>query len=1007
MTELYVGGHHLFKKTFKTLSEACQAAHTGDTIILSGGTLKLDDGVILPMGDILIEGHHTTLIPAEHSVALIANGQSTLKIRDLNIELGGQTNGLVLNTQQRPFNGSLTLENCKFTHNVKHQLIGERQFYPSLVGQQGGESLQQQCIPAKITLKNCQIDRLSLYAQQVIVDDSTLGSLNSTHSIIMSMSQRNTNNHLTNLDLINLGQENTIEQAHLGLNVKLLGAWRVNHSQGVYPSDLDEHIANRKLSRMVVEYQLDGNLPIITSYHLKALPSSLVLDGLKIDADSYQAWAKRGGSYSWFNFESNVKLLNMEIPKIDDNLTNLAGGTIALEQVEDHSNWSSQNDLTLQIRNSTSSLKANNSPAQTMNAAASEQRDAMSELNAMIGLSSVKERLNQLLAMQKIDLQRQKQGLITKSTNRNMIFEGNAGTGKALLDDTVIPTTTGFKQVKDVKVGDQLFGSDGKATTVNGVYPQGKHIVWKVLLRDGRTVKCNGEHIWTVFVNGVKVNCVTRELLDHLHNGDEVKVPPQPIVNWNLKHNLPISPFVLGALMASSSLARNASYLNLTAKDPEFLDRFITELADPLYEKHFDVRPVQNLDRENNYRFTVREDVNSRDIHHERYRHRHLLYLKDIIDDQTWFADRFHKQLPTIYLTSDLDERLMLLAGIWQSAGELDEHAHPLIKTFSKNFALQLKDLLLSLGMNAKIKMVNKHFEVQFFNFELLKDYMFAKQLRQVHDYAIDNRIISVKQTKEKAMMTCFHVDSDDHLFMANDYVITHNTTVAKLFAKAMYENGVIESPNVVVAKVSQLKGSVLGESGHNMQAAIDKAMGGVFFLDEAYALDAGGSNKDVYILEMQDAFLQAAENNRDKLTMIMAGYTKDMTDFLANNNEGFTSRFPNVVDFPDYTPQEMLLILNKMLKDDGYHLADVDAKKVIAKGAIELAKTQKRGAGNGRLMRNYFEQLKAQMAVRIAANIDNDADTLSTLTASDGRKAYAVVREMVDKIGEGAYRRQ
>lgn len=1007
MTELYVGGRHLFKKTFKTFNEACQAAHTGDTIILPGGTLKLDDAIVLPQGDILIEGKHTTLIPAIHSIAMLASGSSTLKIKDLNIKLDGQTNGLVLDAQNQPFTGSLTLENCQFVHDVKHQFIGERQFYPSLVAQRSGDSLQQQCVPAKVTLKNCVIDKFSLYAQQVVAQNSTLGSINSTESILMSMSQVNQDCVLNNLKMINLSQETIIEHGCLGLGVNLLGAWQLKDGQLRYPIELDQKIASRKLTKMLVEYQLDHNQACLTTYNLKALSSNLVVDGLKIDVDSYQNWLKRKGEYSWFNFDANVKLKNMTIPPIGDNLTNLAGGTIALEDVNDQSKWTTQLHTTIQMRNSQSTLKNNNAEmAVAANQAQTKSRDAMDELNSMIGLQSVKDRLRQLLAMQKIDLQRKKQGLSTKATNRNMIFEGNAGTGKALVNDAVIPTKTGFKKVEEIQVGDQLIGSDGHFTMVDGVYPQGKHTVYRLMLRDGRSVKCNGDHIWTVYRNGIKQDCITRNLIKYLQAGDELILPKQPVVMWQQSEKLPISPFVVGALFASSSIAAKTSYLNLTAKHADFLRRFIVELKDPLYPCHFDVKPVVNPSRRNNYRFMVDVDVNNRDIYHERYRKRHLLYLRDLFTDQSWLANSYHKKLPTMYLTASLDDRLQLLAGIWQSAGELDRHQHPLIKTFSITFAQQIKDLCLSLGMNAKIKVVKKHFEVQFFNFDLLKDYMFDEQLNRVCDYKIDNRIISVKKTKEKANMTCFHVDSFDHLFMANDYVVTHNTTVAKLFAKAMYENGVIESPNVVVAKVSELKGDALGKSGHNMQAAIDKAMGGVFFLDEAYALDAGGNNKDVYILEMQDAFLQAAENNRDNLTMIMAGYTKDMTDFLANNNEGFTSRFPNVVDFPDYTPQEMLMILNKMLKDNGYHLADVEAKKVIATGAIELAKTQKRGSGNGRLMRNYFEQLKAQMAVRLADNPDNDADALSTLVADDGRKAYKLVRENVDRIGESAYRR-
>ena len=164
---------------------------------------------------------------------------------------------------------------------------------------------------------------------------------------------------------------------------------------------------------------------------------------------------------------------------------------------------------------------------------------------------------------------------------------------------------------------------------------------------------------------------------------------------------------------------------------------------------------------------------------------------------------------------------------------------------------------------------------------------------------------------------------------------------------------------------------------------AIQKAMGGVLFIDEAYALTNRGGND--YGQEAVDTLLKAMEDHRDDLIVIVAGYTELMEEFV-HSNPGLESRFNRFLNFPDYTVQEMMDIFDMRCRKSGYELAE-DARGLL-RSLLALLSLDVKGFGNARGVRNLFERTVAAQANRLAALPDVTREMLMTLTADDLRAA-------------------
>lgn len=199
----------------------------------------------------------------------------------------------------------------------------------------------------------------------------------------------------------------------------------------------------------------------------------------------------------------------------------------------------------------------------------------------------------------------------------------------------------------------------------------------------------------------------------------------------------------------------------------------------------------------------------------------------------------------------------------------------------------------------------------------------------------------------------------------------TGKTTVARILAAYLKALGVLSSGQLVEVSRSQLVGEYAGSTAIRTAAVIRSALGGVLFIDEAYSLHRGST--DTFGLEAIDTLVKGMEDHKDDLVVILAGYDKEMKEFLKANS-GLKSRFPNFIHFDDYTPQEMLSIADITAKSKGYVIADSCRPGLIKK--FDRAQIPGRNdGGNGRYVRNVIEKAVLHQAERLSANEDTKAD--------------------------------
>ncbi|HEX3490767.1 MAG TPA: AAA family ATPase, partial [Streptosporangiaceae bacterium] len=219
----------------------------------------------------------------------------------------------------------------------------------------------------------------------------------------------------------------------------------------------------------------------------------------------------------------------------------------------------------------------------------------------------------------------------------------------------------------------------------------------------------------------------------------------------------------------------------------------------------------------------------------------------------------------------------------------------------------------------------------------------------------------------------------------------TGKTTVARILGRIFAALGLLVRPEVVEAHRADLVGEHLGSTAIKTNKLIDSALGGVLFIDEAYALyHQGYSGGDAFGSEAVATLLKRAEDDRDRLVIVLAGYTEDM-DRLLRSNPGLASRFGVRIGFPSYSPAQLAEIAQAIAAQAG-DMFSVDAYPVLAQifGAA-VASGRIDELGNGRFARSLFERACASRDLRVASEMGElaTAQELTTVTAQDLQSAY------------------
>ncbi|CAM5233517.1 hypothetical protein SCYAM73S_08168 [Streptomyces cyaneofuscatus] len=231
----------------------------------------------------------------------------------------------------------------------------------------------------------------------------------------------------------------------------------------------------------------------------------------------------------------------------------------------------------------------------------------------------------------------------------------------------------------------------------------------------------------------------------------------------------------------------------------------------------------------------------------------------------------------------------------------------------------------------------------------------------------------------------------------------TGKTTVARILGRVFYALGLLGGDHLIEAQRSDLVGEFLGQTAVKANELIDSALGGVLFVDEAYSLaNSGYSKGDAYGDEALQVLLKRAEDNRDHLVVILAGYPEGMDRLLATN-PGLSSRFTSRVDFPSYRPLELTAIGSVLAaeNDDVWDEEAVDELRSISGHVVDQGWIDE--LGNGRFLRTLYEKSCAYRDLRLSGYPGTlSREDLSTLRLPDLMQAYGEVLSGRGPVGRG-----
>lgn len=350
------------------------------------------------------------------------------------------------------------------------------------------------------------------------------------------------------------------------------------------------------------------------------------------------------------------------------------------------------------------------------------------------------------------------------------ILSAEPKTGKALAANTLIPLPTGeLRAIKDLKEGDFVFGSEGKSVKVIGVFPQGKQKAFKVGISDGTSIICDERHLWSVQNwNGIQRNCplTTKSLADirktKLRATDKHWVnyiPTCSPVEFERKE-LPIHPYLLGVLLGDGGLTQSTPIL--TSYDIEIVNRVSTLLPLGVTIKEIPQTPK-------NYRLTGRGQGSLNPL-------TKILRVLGLMGHSS-----LTKFIPLLYKTSSIEDRLELLRGLCDTDGTIGLHNGTEYSSSSLRLIQDVQFLIESLGGRGRITSrktkVNISYRMVIGLPPGMNPFWLQRKAEKYTKIKTPRRAIaSIEELTEPQEMVCIAVDAKDSLFVAEHFIVTHNT---------------------------------------------------------------------------------------------------------------------------------------------------------------------------------------------------------------------------------------
>ena len=367
------------------------------------------------------------------------------------------------------------------------------------------------------------------------------------------------------------------------------------------------------------------------------------------------------------------------------------------------------------------------------------------------------------------------------------------GVGKAIPNDTLIPTPQGMRLVGDIKQGDFIFGQDGKPTKVLQVHPQKEQKeIWEIIFADGRKAKSCSEHLWEYRYDSHRTKEYRVEDIQTIYNRtlklkNGLKNADNRGYRFHIRMNEPVEyrkkdfgvdPYVRGMALGGGSFRYDKTNKAFVFSSED--EDMVQTMADLLQAD-----------------FKKNSDFNFGYVFKPKYNTKQNLWVEEIFKEypKLWNVKSEGKFIPEEYMQGSIEQRLSLLQGLLDTDGGIDDKGRVSFTTVSPQLRNQIILLVNSLGMTGSYgadKRKDKYTTGECYNIKIqakksVKPLMFRlkRKVDIATKYASSSKreeykdhlaIVDIKPTEEKTDMTCFTVDNKDSLFLMNDYIVTHNT---------------------------------------------------------------------------------------------------------------------------------------------------------------------------------------------------------------------------------------
>lgn len=373
-----------------------------------------------------------------------------------------------------------------------------------------------------------------------------------------------------------------------------------------------------------------------------------------------------------------------------------------------------------------------------------------------------------------------------------------SGVGKALPNSSRIPTPSGWKTIGDIREGDYLFDALGKPTKVLAIYPQGEKEVYEIKFKDGRSVRCCDEHLWSFqstkrLDKFEKREYITSSLKDMMGlslkkgRGYEYAIPQQKAVEYDEKKHF-IPSYVFGLMLGDGSFRQHESNKSFQySSENEELPRAIGKLCNWIVKK--------NSDKNYTWYFAYLD---------RQTEHKKNVWVEEVLSEcpELINAKSEDKFIPRNYLEDSVENRLALLNGLLDSDGSVDKKGRVGFYTISSKLKDGVVELCQSLGFKTSVtidshKSTNICYVIHIMGepeekrklfrlkrkHQLIENWYNNAKRKERNNY---NPIIGIQDLGYKEEMTCFYVDNKEHLFLTDDFIPTHNTRF--LVGEACYQ---------------------------------------------------------------------------------------------------------------------------------------------------------------------------------------------------------------------------